>query len=76
MTATRLLTTTLAAAFLMTPAFAFDRATINAIKACHDYVWFEVPVFKDLPNAAISAFPGSLDGKTGAPQGLCAKNVV
>lgn len=42
-------------------AHAFDRVTVNALKACHDYVW-EVPEFKDLPNAAISVYPGSLDG--------------
>jgi hypothetical protein len=46
------------------PAFSFDRNTLNATKACHDHVWFEVPEFSKLPNAAISAFPGSVDGET------------
>lgn len=41
-------------------AHAFDRVTVNALKACHDYVW-DVPEFKDLPNAAISVYPGSMD---------------
>ena len=42
------------------PVFAqsFDRETVNALKLCHDYVWFQVPEFKDLPNAAVSVFPG------------------
>lgn len=39
-------------------AQSFDRETVNALKACHDYVWFEIPDFKDLPNAAVSVFPG------------------
>ncbi|MCV6825773.1 MULTISPECIES: hypothetical protein [Halocynthiibacter] len=42
-------------------AQAFDRQTTNALKACHDYIW-DVPEFKDLPNAAISVFPGSENG--------------
>ena len=41
------------------PAFAFDRETVNALKACHDYVW-EVPEFVDLPNAAVSVWPGEM----------------
>ncbi|MDO6485130.1 hypothetical protein [Shimia thalassica] len=40
------------------PAHAFDRATTNALKACHDYIWMEVPEFNKLPNAAVSVFPG------------------
>lgn len=39
----------------------FDENTIAALKACHDYVWFEVPEFKDLPNAAVSVFPGIVE---------------
>ena len=39
------------------PATAFDRETTNALKACHDYVW-SVPDFAELPNAAVSVFPG------------------
>lgn len=46
------------------PALSFDRKTLDATKACHDHVWFEIGEFKDLPNAAISAFPGSVDGET------------
>ena len=50
-------------AFLTFPlaAQSFDRETVNALKACHDYVWFQVPDFKDLPNAAVSVFPGITD---------------
>ncbi|MCR9135873.1 MAG: hypothetical protein NXI27_07760 [Alphaproteobacteria bacterium] len=43
------------------PSHAFDRKMTEALKACHDYLWFEVPAFKDLPNAAISVFPGIWD---------------
>lgn len=39
----------------------YDEATTNALKACHDYVWLETPDFKDLPNAAVSVFPGIVD---------------
>ncbi|MEY8099812.1 hypothetical protein AB9F29_20815 [Falsihalocynthiibacter sp. S25ZX9] len=39
----------------------FDEATTDALKVCHDYVWFEVPEFKELPNAAVSVFPGIID---------------
>ena len=60
----RTLVLTLASVALTLPAHAFDRVTIAATRACHDYVWFQVPEFKDLPNAAISAFPGRVDGKT------------
>lgn len=45
-------------------AQSFDRETVNALKACHDYVWSEVPEFKDLPNAAVSVFPGIIDGES------------
>lgn len=45
-------------------AQSFDQATTDALKACHDYVWFEVPEFKDLPNAAVSVFPGIMDEKS------------
>jgi hypothetical protein len=46
--------------FLTSPlsAQSFDQETVNALKVCHDYVWFEVPDFKDLPNAAVSVYPG------------------
>lgn len=40
------------------PSFAFDRKMTEALKACHDYLWFQVPEFKDLPNAAINVYPG------------------
>lgn len=40
------------------PSYAFDRKMTEALSACHDYLWFQVPEFKDLPNAAISVFPG------------------
>ncbi len=53
-----------AVAFLVAlaqPALAFDRKTTAALGLCHDYVW-EVPEFTDLPNAAISVFPGWDDG--------------
>ncbi len=43
-------------------AFAFDSVTVDALKACHEYVWFEVPTFKDLWNAAVSVYPLSADG--------------
>ena len=45
------------------PAQAFDRATTNAAKTCHDYIW-AVPESKDLPNAAISVWPSSFDDVT------------
>lgn len=43
------------------PALAFDRITTEALKGCHDYIWFEIPEFKKLPNAAVSVFPGIMD---------------
>ena len=43
-----------------TSTYAFDRATVHALKACHNYLW-DIPEFKDLPNAAISVFPGSVN---------------
>ena len=51
------------AATMAQPAFSFYRNTINATKACHDYVWFEVQEFGKLPNVAISTFPGSVDNE-------------
>ncbi len=48
---------------LIPTAGAFDRITTDALRMCHDYIW-DTPEFKDLPNAAISVFPGSLDGNT------------
>ncbi len=44
-------------------AQAFDRATTNAAKACHDYIW-EVPEFAELPNAAISVWPSTVNEGT------------
>jgi hypothetical protein len=46
------------------PAHAFDRVTTEALKACHDYIWMEVTDFKELPNAAVSVFPGIIDEKS------------
>ncbi len=46
-----------------TSAQAFDRQTVSALNACHDYLW-TVPAFDGLPNAAISVYPGSVDGDT------------
>ncbi|AXT27157.1 hypothetical protein D1823_11550 [Ruegeria sp. AD91A] len=43
-------------------AFALDRQTTNALRACHDYLWNSVPAFSKLPNAAISVYPGSTNG--------------
>jgi len=48
---------------VVAPTMAFDRATLDATKACHDHVWFKDQGYNDLPNAAISAFPGSVDGE-------------
>lgn len=45
------------------PVHAFDRETTEALQICHDYLW-EVPDYADLPNAAISVFPGLMDGTT------------
>jgi hypothetical protein len=45
------------------PAQAFDQQTTQALNACHDYLW-DVPGFADLPNAAISVYPGLFDGDT------------
>jgi len=61
MTIARILSATLLAVFHATPVQAFDQATINATKVCHDYVWFQVPEFENVPNAAVSAFPGAVD---------------
>lgn len=46
-----------------TASHALERSVVDAAKACHDYLW-EVPKFKDLPNAAISVFPDEMDGDT------------
>jgi len=45
------------------PAHAFDRQTTDALQLCHNYLW-EVPKYADLPNAAISVFPGILDDQS------------
>lgn len=37
---------------------AFDQRITSALVNCHNYLW-EVPAFADLPNAAISVWPGS-----------------
>lgn len=39
---------------------AFDRKTTEALTACHDHVW-SVDVYADLPNAAISVWPATLE---------------
>lgn len=39
------------------PAHAFDQQTTEALTACHAYLW-DVPDYAELPNAAISVFPG------------------
>lgn len=44
-------------------AHELNDATIAALKACHDHIWFEVPAFADLPNAAISVHQGRSDGQ-------------
>lgn len=44
-------------------AYAFDRQTVDALHLCHDYLW-DVPAFQNLPNAAISVFPGMATGDT------------
>lgn len=54
----RLLLAGMMLAASVSPSFAFDRKMTQALKACHDYLWFQVPEFTDLPNAAISVFPG------------------
>lgn len=43
------------------PAVAFDRITTEALKGCHNYIWLKVPEFRDLPNAAVSVFPGIME---------------
>lgn len=57
------LITTLAS-IAIAPAHGFDRATTQALQACHDYLWYEVPAFESLPEAAISVFPASIEGNT------------
>lgn len=44
-------------------AQAFDRATTNAAKTCHDHIW-DIPEFAELPNAAISVWPSSANEGT------------
>ena len=44
-----------------TGAAAFDRETVAALSACQDYLW-DVPDYSNLPNAAISVWPASVDG--------------
>lgn len=46
-----------------TLANAFDRETTQALQLCHDYLW-DVPAYVDLPNAAITVFPGLFDETT------------
>ena len=58
---TKILLATSIMAATTTATFAFDRATVRAMQACHDYLWNDVPEFKTLPKAAISVFPGSSD---------------
>ncbi|MEJ6398523.1 hypothetical protein [Yoonia sp. 208BN28-4] len=45
------------------PSAAFDRDTVEALTACHNYVW-DVPEFVDLPNAAVSVWPGMVNDAT------------
>ncbi|GGX67218.1 hypothetical protein GCM10007385_40380 [Tateyamaria omphalii] len=59
----RCICTLLAVSFLTVPAHAFDRKTTEALRLCHDYLW-EVPEYADLPNAAISVFPGVFDDQS------------
>lgn len=47
---------------MSSPLSAMSRSTVEAVKACHDHVWFDVAAFKELPNAAISAYPGLFEG--------------
>ena len=47
----------LAATLVAVPAYAFDRETTQALQICQDYLW-EVPEYADMPNAAITVFPG------------------
>lgn len=44
-------------------ASAFDQETTQALQLCHQYLW-EVPAYADLPNAAITVFPGLFDETT------------
>ncbi len=59
---TLFVSTTMCLAVAASSASAFDQATLTALKACHDFVWTEIPPYSDLPNAAISAYPYSSDG--------------
>ena len=46
------------------PATAFDRATTNALRLCHDALWADGSDYSTLPNAAISVWPGRFDDTT------------
>ncbi|MEM8540448.1 MAG: hypothetical protein AAGF25_05775 [Pseudomonadota bacterium] len=39
-------------------AHSFDQRVTAALANCHNHLW-EVPAFAELPNAAISVWPGS-----------------
>ena len=39
----------------------YEEATVLAAQACHDKVWLEDARFSNLPNAAVSIDPASLD---------------
>lgn len=56
-------TATILAIGFASSANAFDRETTDALQMCHDYLW-EVPAYADLPNAAISVFPGIFDDQS------------
>ncbi|WP_299751813.1 hypothetical protein [uncultured Tateyamaria sp.] len=58
-----LITATTLALGIAMPAHAFDRQMTAALRLCHDYLW-DVPKYADLPNAAISVFPGIFDDQS------------
>lgn len=58
-----LITATILAIGFASSAHAFDRQTTDALQLCHDYLW-DVPKYADLPNAAISVFPGILNDQS------------
>ncbi|WP_299775112.1 hypothetical protein [uncultured Tateyamaria sp.] len=58
-----LLTAAILAIGFASSAHAFDRQTTDALQMCHDYLW-EVPAYAELPNAAISVFPGIFDDQS------------
>ncbi|WP_108810277.1 hypothetical protein [Sphingorhabdus sp. Alg231-15] len=43
---------------------SFGVGMVTAAQICHDHVWFNIPKFEKLPNAAISSFPGSENNGT------------